>query len=245
MNGRPSGGVDDGLPPVNPRTGPRSGLPTGDFAGPLAVLHRIRAARPAGRPPSPPGGRCEMCAAAVGAAHGHVVDLDSRALMCTCRACYLLFDYERSELAYRSVRDRYGSFPDFRLTRRQWDDLAVPVGLAFFFRNSRQDRTVACYPGPAGAAESELPLGAWDAVVEANPALAAVAPDVEAILVRDHGSGFEGHLVPIDACYELVGRLRQVWRGFDGGQEARAALDEFFAGVQRRSRPIREAVRKP
>ena len=38
----------------------------------------------------------------------------------------------------------------------------------------------------------------------------------------------EAHLVPIDACYELVGLLRQVWRGFDGGQEARARIETWF-----------------
>ena len=45
------------------------------------------------------------------------------------------------------------------------------------------------------------------------------------------------HLVPIDSCYELIGRLRQVWRGFDGGQQARAHLDAYFAALDRRSRP--------
>ena len=38
--------------------------------------------------------------------------------------------------------------------------------------------------------------------------------------------------MPIDACYELVGQLRTLWRGFDGGQEARDALDAFFDGVR-------------
>ena len=41
------------------------------------------------------------------------------------------------------------------------------------------------------------------------------------------------HLVPIDRCYELVGALRTAWRGFDGGQEARALLDAFFADLAR------------
>ena len=44
------------------------------------------------------------------------------------------------------------------------------------------------------------------------------------------------YLVPIDACYELVGRLRMLWRGFDGGQEAREFVDEFFAGIAARAK---------
>ena len=42
--------------------------------------------------------------------------------------------------------------------------------------------------------------------------------------------------VPIDVCYELVGRLRTLWRGFDGGQEAHAAVDELFERIRARSK---------
>ena len=46
----------------------------------------------------------------------------------------------------------------------------------------------------------------------------------------------ECYLVPIDTCYELVGQLRSLWRGFDGGTEAHAALDAFFDDVRARAR---------
>jgi hypothetical protein len=107
------------------------------------------------------------------------------------------------------------------------------VGLAFFFRNSLLDRTVAFYPGPAGATESELGLDAWGAIAAAEPRVGLLADDVEALLVRvpsdaDGGGQTECYLVPIDACYEFVGGLRTRWRGFDGGQEAREFIDDFF-----------------
>jgi Family of unknown function (DUF5947) len=69
----------------------------------------------------------------------------------------------------------------------------------------------------------------------ANPALGTVEPDVEAVLIRARGNGFDGYVVPIDACYELVGMLRTHWRGFDGGAEAHAKIEEFFDGVARRA----------
>ena len=208
---------------------------------PLGVLGRVSANRPA---PSS-GERCDMCAEDIGAEHAHVVDVVGRGLMCTCRPCYLLFTAEHAHLRYRAVPDRYLAFPDFALGDQQWDELEIPVGLAFFLPNSALGRTVAFYPGPAGATESELPLGAWDTIVAANPALRLIAPDVEALIVRmpDRTSGGRGpaaFLVPIDRCYELVGALRMVWRGFDGGQEARALLDGFFAELAARSRPARE-----
>jgi hypothetical protein len=208
---------------------------------PLSVLARVRASRPA---PSDQE-RCEMCAADIGEQHQHVVDLVGRGLMCTCRPCYLLFTAEGAELRYRAVPDRYRSLPDFALFAGQWDELEIPVGLAFFFTNSVQGRTAAFYPGPAGATESELPLGAWDRIVDANPVLGSLAPDVEALIVRmpDRSrSAAEAHLVPIDRCYELVGLLRTAWRGFDGGQEARALLDAFFADLTARGARDRRAA---
>lgn len=203
---------------------------------PLAVLGRITANRPA----PVAGERCEMCAEPIADAHPHVVNLSSRSLLCTCRGCYLLFTDQHATLRYRSVPDRYLRFPGVELEQSTWDALEIPVGLAFFFRNSEMDRTVAFYPGPAGAAESELPMGAWDELVAANPQLSQLVPDVEALIVRAPGrerAGFECLLVPVDFCYELVGELRIVWHGFDGGQEARNLIDSFFATATGRSRP--------
>jgi hypothetical protein len=185
-----------------------------------------------------------MCAEDIDERHPHVVDVVSRGLLCTCRPCYLLFTAEGAELRYRAVPDRYLSFPGMPFSPGQWDELEIPVGLAFFFVNSVLGRTVAFYPGPAGATESELPLGVWDSIVEANPALGTLAPDVEAWIVRmpdREGVRAACHLVPIDRCYELVGGLRMAWRGFDGGQEARALLDAFFAELAERSTPVGRA----
>jgi Family of unknown function (DUF5947) len=212
---------------------------------PLAALRRATRARPT---PST-GERCEMCTAPIEAPHAHVVDLQSRALMCSCRPCYLLFTDANANLHYRSVPERYLSFSGPALDEDSWDELQIPVGLAFLFRNSVQGRMVAFYPGPAGATESELPLEAWERIVAHNPQLAVLQADVEALLVRraggssgPGGSGGHGpvdstcHLVPIDACYELVGQLRTRWRGFDGGSDVHDAMDAFFAQVRARSR---------
>jgi hypothetical protein len=45
----------------------------------------------------------------------------------------------------------------------------------------------------------------------------------------------ESFVVPIDACYELAGRMRLHWRGFDGGTEARQAIAEFLDTVRGRA----------
>jgi Family of unknown function (DUF5947) len=206
--------------------------------GSLAVLRRI-AAGPAPVPAVEES--CELCGTEVDAAHRHLVDLESRTLLCACRPCWLLFP-DGAAQRYRAVPERHLSFPGFTLTPPQWAALEIPVGLAFFLRSSLLGRLVALYPGPAGATESELPLGAWDRIVAAEPALTSLASDVEALLVRmpdRPGTEPAAYLVPIDRCYELVGALRMAWRGFDGGREARDLLDAFFADLAARSRPAR------
>ncbi|MGH9086510.1 MAG: DUF5947 family protein [Acidimicrobiales bacterium] len=186
--------------------------------------------------------RCGLCAEPIDDDHRHLVDLRQRTLVCTCRPCNLLFANPGSGSGHlRTVPDRYQVVEDFALSSVQWDSLQIPVSVAFFFTNSERGNVDAFFPSPAGATECLLPLDTWDEVVAANPVLGTIEPDVEAALVRmpaDGATSAECYLVPIDACYELVGRLRALWRGFDGGSEARRAMSDFFAGLAERGHPV-------
>jgi Family of unknown function (DUF5947) len=188
-----------------------------------------------------------MCAAEIPAGHGHLADVEASMLICACRACYLLFTHSQAGRGrYRAVPDRYRSDPAHPLSVADWDALEIPVGLAFFLRRSAGGEVTGFYPSPAGATECRLDLEAWQRIEGSHPMLTAAAPDVEAILiyradVGDRGpisrgdAGVDCFLVPIDACYELAGRMRLLWRGFDGGSEARASIAEFLDGVRARS----------
>jgi hypothetical protein len=201
---------------------------------PAAVLERIRAAKgAAGRPEEV----CEMCATEIPAGHGHVADLEQSSLLCTCRACYLLFDRPQAGGGrYRAVPDRYLSDPPRPMTPAEWDELEIPVGLAFFLRSSTRDEVAGFYPSPAGATECRLDLGSWARIARAHPLLAAMEPDVEAALISRGDDAVEHFIVPIDACYELAGRMRMLWKGFDGGTEARQSIEEFLGQVRSRAR---------
>jgi hypothetical protein len=180
--------------------------------------------------------RCEMCREVLADRHGHVVDLEQRSLACTCRACYLLFTQAGAGGGrYRSVPERVCYDPGRPLTDADWNELQIPVAMAFFFCNSALGRVVAGYPSPGGVTECELDLAAWDRLAAAYPLLGALAPDVEAIFVNRTGEENEAFLIPVDECYALVGELRLRWQGFDGGQEARAALATFLAGLRQRA----------
>jgi hypothetical protein len=208
--------------------------PTDD---PFGVLRRVMQPRPRPRP----GEVCEMCGEPVLHAHSHVASLSERRLMCTCRACYLLFTQEGAGARrLRAVPERYAMADGFTFTQAQWDELAIPVDLVFLFQQSDLEgagsRVVACYPSPAGATESELDVQSWLEITSANPILATTEADVEAVLVRRHGAGrFSCLVVPIDACYELVGIVRQHWSGFHGGEEVWRQIDEFFSELEDRA----------
>ncbi|MFC6160603.1 DUF5947 family protein [Kribbella sp. NPDC058693] len=201
---------------------------------PVAVLREFTGGV---REQGAPGEQCEMCAVPIGPQHSHLADIQDHRLLCTCRSCYLLFtDGGASHGHYRSVPDRYRANAGFALSAAQWDAMGIPVNLAFLFYQSDQGRYVAFYPSPGGATESLLDLTAWNEVVAGDPQLQELLPDVEAVLLRRLDGGFECHLVPIDACYELVGIVRQYWEGFAGGEDVWRRIDEFFAGVQERGR---------
>lgn len=194
---------------------------------------------PAAAPAEQEGERCEMCAVPIDDWHGHVVDIEHRGLMCTCRPCALLFTQEGAGSGrYKAVPEHYRYAAAVPLAEATWDSMEIPVATAFFFQNSALDRTVAFYPSPAGATESLLSLEAWTDLLAAIPEFADLRPDVEALLVYKGDSGFEFFAVPIDACYQLVGLVRMHWQGFDGGEQAWAEIHKFFAGLRERSEQV-------
>jgi len=200
---------------------------------PLAILERIRRAPPRPRP----GERCEMCNEKIPDDHEHVVNVEVRNLMCTCRGCWMLFTTDGAAGGrYRAVPDRYAEIAAFTMASGTWGSFQIPVSVAFFFHNSALGKVTAFYPSPAGATESLLELGAWDDLVAGNPLLGTLCADVEALLVRWSDEHHDAFIVPIDACYELVGQMRRLWKGFDGGREAKDALEAFFGDLGARSR---------
>lgn len=202
-------------------------------AGGVAGLRRFLAPRPAPAVVE----RCDLCAAEIPAEHTHLVRPGERSLRCACRPCALLFD--EGGRAYRTVPDRHRRDPDFVLSDAAWDALQIPVSTAFFLVDSTRDGVLACYPSPAGATESELDLEHFDDGVGATRLAAMLQPDVEALLVRRPRDGqAECFLVPVDACYRLVGLVRTTWKGFDGGTAAWAAIDGFFDEVRARARDL-------
>jgi Family of unknown function (DUF5947) len=207
--------------------------------------------------PREPVERCELCGLPLATEHRHLVELATQRLVCSCEACGLLFPGEGTK--YRRVPLRFLLLSDFALSDAQWDSLLIPINMAFFFQNTPRERAVAIYPSPAGPMESLLDLSSWSELVATNPALRTMEPDVEALLVdrisrnTPQAGGYERtgarggsryFLVPIDACYKLVGLIRAHWRGLSGGQDVWREIEKFFTELQSKSQVIDDQSRR-
>ena len=182
--------------------------------------------------------RCDICAGSIGGVHAHVVQLVPRAILCSCGPCAVLFaDSSTSGARFRTVPDRVLTDPDRGVGEGPWVALGIPVGLAFLVRDSTSGATTAFYPSPAGPVQAEIGSVAWAELVANVPLAGLVQDDVEALLVhRVPGAGVECFVAPIDECLALVGAIRSQWRGFDGGDDVRRLLREFFERMRSRSR---------
>lgn len=193
---------------------------------PLAVLRRFMK-RPAAVE------RCDLCSAPLTATHQHLLDPATRQVLCSCDACAILFGGQG--LKYRRVPRSARRISDFRITDAQWDNLQIPISLAFFCFQTAAGRVVATYPSPAGAMESLLPLDTWRELVAGNPLLNRLEPDVEAMLVNRVDARREYYVTPIDDCYRLIGLIRGSWRGLSGGTLVWQELEQFFADLRQKS----------
>lgn len=180
------------------------------------------------------GESCELCGSAISDEHPHLVEPASHKLLCSCRACAVLFS-RKANTKYLLVPDSGRRLPGFHISEEQWSSLAIPVDMAFFFRSTPAGRVVALYPSPAGATESLLTLDAWQELERDNPELAQMRPDVEGLLVNRVSAEHEYFIAPIDRFYELVGTIKSGWRGFSGGTEVWGAIRACFDRLREHS----------
>jgi len=180
--------------------------------------------------------RCDFCNGILNPDHRHLLRLDDRKIICTCDPCALRFQSAaggRFQLIPREVR----VLADFQMTDADWEELGLPINLAFFINRAALGKLLAVYPGPARPVETGLSLDSWNQLVTANPVLDGMKPDVEALLVNRVGNTREYFIAPVDACYELVGVIRQNWRDFSGGETIWDEIKRLFVRLAAQAVP--------
>jgi Family of unknown function (DUF5947) len=176
--------------------------------------------------------RCELCGTGIQEKHSHLLHLGERRILCVCTNCWA---QGAANPEYRPTGSRLIWLEDFELPDEVWGRLRIPIGLAFFMESTSTGTTVALYPSPAGATESELELEAWEELKRVNPILDSLEPDVEALVVNRMSSPAQFAIVPIDECYGLVGAIKASWEGISGGAAIERAVPGFFTGIRERA----------
>jgi hypothetical protein len=189
------------------------------------------------RQPRPEQERCEFCNAGLLAEHRHLLEISKNRIVCTCDPCALRFQ-DVADGRFKLIPRNVWRLAEFSLSDAEWESLALPISLAFFFYNATERKMKAMYPSPAGATESLLPLVAWNFLAEKNSGLSKMSSDVEALLVNRVGAKREHYIVPIDVCFELVGLIRIHWRGLSGGDAVWREIDTFFVRLNARARVL-------
>ena len=165
--------------------------------------------------------RCDFCGVAVASEHGHVLDAQG-APRCACQACALLFPEQRIS-QYQRLEPRAQPLSPDVCTDAQWAALGIPVGLAWLFRDASDGRVRAMYPGAAGPVEARADALNCDVAL-----IDQLQPGIEALLVRRGRGDTQCWRVSMDHCWRLAGLLRRHWRGFEGGADVHARVEQFF-----------------
>ena len=193
---------------------------------------RELAQRPLVEPaPLPEPERCDLCGEPLPPEHRHVLDLASGQPECACRACSILFDRGAAGGDhYRLIPERRLRLQDRAVDARLWAALGIPVDLAFV-TVADGGTPLARYPAPVGLITSAPARDAWAQMTDADPVLASMEPDVEALLLNRARGANERWLVPVDDCFRLAAVLREHWTGFQGGDVVWQEIARFFAAL--------------
>jgi hypothetical protein len=172
---------------------------------------------------------CDLCGITVPADHRHLLHLVERRIVCSCEACWAM---RSGEGDYRPTGNRTLWLPGLQIPDDLWAGFQIPIGLAFFMSSTVTECVVAMYPSPAGATESELHFESWSRMIELNPLLRDLEPDIEGLIVNRLSDPPMYAIAPIDRCYALTGAIKATWEGISGGTGVEHAVTKFFEGLR-------------
>lgn len=207
----------------------------GDNTRPFALhrfLRELEATRAAAE-------HCEMCASPLaGAQQRHLLDLVHHTFLSICNACALAFGPRGANAGtYRLVPTRHLALLDFQDTGALWAGSEQAEKIAYVLRSSEAGRVLVLSLDPAGVRESLFDLECWRMLLNANPLLDSLEPDVEALLINRIERLPASYIVPIDTCSRLLGLLERCQQSQEGDQAIWKVAGAFFADIQAEASP--------
>jgi hypothetical protein len=172
---------------------------------------------------------CDLCGIGIGEDHRHLLALVERRIVCACEACWAM---RSGEGDYRPTGNRTLWLAGLDVPDDLWASFQIPIGLAFFMKSTVTACVVAMYPSPGGATESELHFESWNRMLELNPVLSGLEPDIEGLIANRLSEPPIYAIAPIDRCYALTGTIKAHWEGISGGPRVQDAVGEFFDGLR-------------
>ena len=95
------------------------------------------------------------------------------------------------------------------------------------------------YPSPGGATESELHFDSWSRMLELNPVLTGIEPDIEGLIANRLSDPPIHVIAPIDRCYALTGTIKAHWEASqEGAGVDTVPVARFFGELRSRSSRI-------
>ena len=171
------------------------------------------------------GEECDLCGVGIPEDHRHLLALSERRIVCACEACWAM---RSGEGDYRPTGNRTLWLPGLDIPDDLWASFQIPIGLAFFMESTVTACVVAMYPSPGGATESELHFDSWNRMLDLNPVLAGLEPDIEGLIANRLADPPTYVIAPIDRCYALTGTIKAHWEGISGGSQVHVAVGRFF-----------------
>ncbi|MFZ0091682.1 MAG: DUF5947 family protein [Solirubrobacteraceae bacterium] len=185
-------------------------------------------------PAAPDGERCDLCGIGIASDHRHLLALAERRIICSCEACWAM---RAGEGDYRPTGNRTLWLAELDVPDELWASFQIPIGLAFFMYSTVTACVVGMYPSPGGATESELHFESWQGLLDRNPVLQGLEPDIEGLIANRLSDPAEYAIAPIDRCYALTGTIKAHWEGISGGPGVEAAVAGFFEQLRAEAIP--------
>jgi hypothetical protein len=177
---------------------------------------------------------CDLCGMGIPEDHRHLLALSERRIVCACEACWAM---RSGEGDYRPTGNRTLWLSGLDVPDDLWASFQIPIGLAFFMESTVTACVVAMYPSPGGATESELHFESWSRMLQLNPVLAGLEPDIEGLIANRLADPPVYLIAPIDRCYALTGTIKAHWEGISGGPGVEVAVTRFFDELRAEATP--------